>query len=91
MGKKKKGGKKKKKGDGLRGPPPEEECQTPDRIHASGSALYARREQMELQRSAPSYIQVLYRKEQDAVIAREAAESAGKDKTKSKKKKKKKK
>ena len=73
MGKKKKGGKKKKKGDGLRGPPPEEECQTPDRIHASGSALYARREQMELQRSAPSYIQVLYRKEQDAVIARPRA------------------
>ncbi len=72
MGKKKKGGKKKGGGETLRGPPPEEECQTLEATHAAGSALYAVLEQGQLQKSAPTYVQVLYEKER---VAKEEAEN----------------
>ena len=75
----KKGGGKKKKGGGetLRGSPPEEECQDWDEIRESGFGLYESLEQEQFNGSAPSYMKVLFRKEQDALRAMEEAENGG--------------
>ena len=75
----KKGGGKQKKGGGeaLRGEPPEDECQDWEEVRESGFALYESLEQQQFQNASPSYMKVLFRKEQDAQRALEEAENGG--------------